>query len=68
MHDPRKDHMDAVFHILRYLQNAPGKGLIFRNNGYMNIVGYYDSDWASCQDNRRSTFGYCMFVGGNLVS
>jgi hypothetical protein len=68
MYDPRKDHMDTVFHIPSYLKSAPGKGLIFGNNGHMNIVGYCDSDWASCQDDKRSTFGYCMFVGGNLVS
>jgi Reverse transcriptase (RNA-dependent DNA polymerase) len=68
IHEPRKDHMDAVFHIPRYLKSAPGKGLIFRNNWHMNIVSYCDSDWASCQDDRRSTSGYCMFVGDNLVS
>jgi hypothetical protein len=68
MHNPRKDHMDVVFHILRHLKSAPGKGLIFRNNGHINIVGYCDSDWASSQDDRRSTSDYCMFVGGNLVS
>jgi hypothetical protein len=68
MHDPRKDHMDAIFHILRYLKSAPGKSLIFKNNGHMNIVGSCDSDCASCQDDRRSTYGYYMFVGGNLVS
>jgi hypothetical protein len=32
MHDPKKDHMDAVYHILRYLKSAPEKGLIFRKN------------------------------------
>jgi len=58
----------AVYHILRYLKSASGNGLIFRKNGHMNIEGYCDSDWASCQDDRRSTSGYCMFVGGNLVS
>ncbi|XP_078167096.1 protein DA1-related 1-like [Carex rostrata] len=68
MHDPRKGHMDVVYHILKYLKSASGKGLIFRQNEHMNIEGYCDSDWASCQDVRRSTTGYCMFVGGNLVS
>jgi Reverse transcriptase (RNA-dependent DNA polymerase) len=68
MHDSRKGHMDAKYHILRYLKSAPGKGLIFRKNGHMNIESYCDSDWASCQDDMRSTSGYCMFVGGNLVS
>ena len=60
--------MDAVYQILRYLKSAPGKGLIFRKNGHVNIEGYCDSDWASCADDRRSTSGYCIFIGGNLVS
>ncbi|XP_020270995.1 uncharacterized protein LOC109846183 [Asparagus officinalis] len=64
----RLGHMDAVYQILRYLKNAPGKGLIFRKNEHMSIEGYCDSDWASCADDRRSTSGYCIFVGGNLVS
>ncbi|XP_020262807.1 uncharacterized protein LOC109838793, partial [Asparagus officinalis] len=60
MHDPRKGHMDAVYQILRYLKNAPEKGLIFRKNEHMSIEGYCDSDWASCADDRRSTSGYCI--------
>ena len=68
MHDPRKGHMDAVYQILRYLKGAPGKGLIFRRNNHVSVEGYCDSDWASCADDRRSTSGYCIFVGGNLVS
>ncbi|XP_020245422.1 uncharacterized protein LOC109823557 [Asparagus officinalis] len=68
MHDPRNGHMDVVYQILRYLKSAPGKGLIFRKNGHVSIEGYCDSDWASCADDRRSTSGYCIFVGGNLVS
>jgi hypothetical protein len=42
MHDPREGHMDAVYQILRYLKSAPGKGLIFRKNGHLNIEGYCD--------------------------
>jgi Reverse transcriptase (RNA-dependent DNA polymerase) len=68
MHNPRKGYMDALYHILRYLKSAPRKGLIFRKNEHMNIESYCDYDWASCQDDRRSISGYCMFVGGNLVS
>ena len=39
MHDLRKDHMDAVYQII------PGKGLILRKHGHLNIEGYSDSDW-----------------------
>ncbi|CAD6271158.1 unnamed protein product [Miscanthus lutarioriparius] len=59
---------DTVYRILRYLKSSPGKGLWFKKNNHLNVEGYCDADWASCLDDRRSTFGYCIFVGGNLVS
>lgn len=68
MHDPRSGHMDAVNRILRYLKGCPGKGILFSAHGHLNIEGYTDADWAGCLDDRRSTSGYCMFVGGNLIS
>lgn len=68
MHDPRSDHMDAAYRILRYLKKNPSKGLLFKKNGHLNVEGYCDADWGSCPDDRRSTSGYCVFVGGNLVT
>ncbi|GAV66393.1 hypothetical protein CFOL_v3_09903 [Cephalotus follicularis] len=59
MSAPRTSHWQAVLHIVRYLKGAPGRGLIFR---------YSDADWAGCPVDRRSTSGYCIFLGGNLVS
>jgi len=66
MHDPRSGRLDAVYRILRYLKSCPGKGLCFRSHGHLNVDGYCDADWASCPDDRRSTLGYCAFVGGEL--
>src|SRR5207237_3011378 len=68
MHDPRTGHMDVVYRILRYLKSCPGKGAWFKKNNHLNVEGYCDAYWASCLDDRRSTSGYCVFVGGNLVS
>ncbi|XP_071927547.1 uncharacterized mitochondrial protein AtMg00810-like isoform X1 [Coffea arabica] len=65
---PRTSHWDAVIRILRYLKSAPGKGLLYQNHGHTDIEGYSDADWAGSASDRRSTTGYCVFVGGNLVS
>lgn len=68
MHDPRTCHMDAVIRILRYLKGCPGKGILFSNHANLKIEGFTDADWAGNLDDRKSTSGYCVFVGNNLVS
>ena len=68
MQDPRVTHMEAVLRILKYLKSAPGRGILFSNHGHLRIEAYTDADWAGCPDDRRSTTGYCTFVGGNLVT
>jgi hypothetical protein len=68
MHNPRTAHLDAVNRILRYLKGCPGKGLLYTKQGNLQIECYTDADWAGSLDDRRSTSGYCAFVGGNLVS
>ncbi|WKA05108.1 hypothetical protein VitviT2T_023093 [Vitis vinifera] len=69
MHNRREQHMNAIMHILRYLKNAPGKGILFTKNvDYQSIEVYTDADWAGTVDDRRSTSSYFTFVGGNLVT
>jgi len=67
MHAPRTPHLDAIDRILRYLKGSPGKGIWMRKNGTNAICGYSDADWAGSFD-RKSTTGFCTFVGGNLVT
>jgi len=55
MHAPRPTHFEAVFRILRYLKGTPGKGLMFRNRGHMQVEAYTDADWAGNINDRRST-------------
>jgi len=68
MHSPREPHMEAVYRILRYLKSSPGKGLLFSQHDHLKIEAYTDANWAGSITDRRTTSGYCTFMGGNLVT
>ncbi|KAK8956599.1 hypothetical protein KSP39_PZI000178 [Platanthera zijinensis] len=69
MHSPRKSHLQAVERILRYLKNAPGQGLVYKTSSYApTLVAYSDADYAGSLDDRRSTSGFCTYLGGHLVT
>jgi hypothetical protein len=68
LNSPCEGHWDAVIRILKYIKGAPGKGLLYGDRGHTQIVGYSDADWAGSPADRRSTSGYCVFIGGNLIS
>lgn len=64
---PSEDHIEVVLRILWYLKSSPGKELKFSKNNHLQVEGYTDADWAGNISDRKSTVGYFMFVGGNLV-
>jgi hypothetical protein len=68
MHDPREPHLAALKRILRYLQGTLSLGLTMRRSSPAELVVYTDADWAGCPDTHRSTSGYEVFLGDNLVS
>ena len=68
MHSPAMFHLSIVKRILRYLKGSIGRGILLKKNGHHDIVGYADADWAGNVLDRKSTTGFCTFVGGNLVT
>ncbi|GJZ41061.1 ribonuclease H-like domain-containing protein [Tanacetum coccineum] len=68
MHDPRESHFAALKRILRYVQGTLELGLHLYAFATTSLVGYTDADWVGCPSTRRSTSGYCVFLGDNLLS
>ncbi|XP_021309257.1 uncharacterized protein LOC110432770 [Sorghum bicolor] len=69
MHDPRDSHLAIVKRILRYVRGTTAYGLHLRGTtSTPTIIAYSDADWAGCPDTRRSTSGYCIYLGNALVS
>lgn len=69
MHAPRTTHMHCVKRTFRYLQGTLTYGLTLRAlSPTFMVIAYSDADWAGCPDSRRSTSGFAMFLGSNLIS
>ena len=67
MHGPHQPHFDVYFHILRYLKDAPGRGLLLKPYVNFSVTGFSDANWVGSYSDIQSTFGCCTFVGYNHV-
>ncbi|GKA80283.1 ribonuclease H-like domain-containing protein [Tanacetum coccineum] len=67
MHDPREPHFSALKRILRYIRGTMPYGLQLFSSTTSSLVAYSDANWAGCLTTRRSTSGYCVFLGNNLL-
>ena len=68
MHAPRESHFQAVKRILRYVKGTLHFGLSISSSSHLNISAFSDADWAGCPETSRSTSGYAIFMGDNLIS
>ena len=53
---------------ISYVKGTVSTGLCFRKSPSALLNIYTDADWAGCPDDRRSTGGFAIFLGPNLVS
>jgi hypothetical protein len=57
-----------VKRILKYIKHTLHVGLKFHKSSSHILSAFSDADWAGCSDDHKSTGGFAVFFGPNLVS
>lgn len=50
------------------MKGSLGLGLTITPGPLTTFFSFSDADWAGCPDSRRSTIGFCVFLGKNLLT
>ncbi|KAI3826394.1 hypothetical protein L1987_00442 [Smallanthus sonchifolius] len=66
--NPGLDHWKAAKKVLRYLKGTKDHKLTCRRSDSLEVVGYSDSDFAKCKDDKKSTSGYIFMLAGGPIS
>ena len=65
---PRRVHLVAAKHVMRYLKGTIDFGLYYDNSHEYRLYGYTDADWAGSISDRKSTSGGCYSLGSAMIS
>nr|GEU46397.1 hypothetical protein [Tanacetum cinerariifolium] len=65
---PKVSHMHAVKRIFRYLKDQPTLGLWYPKDTPLELIAYFDSDYAGANLDRKSITGGCQFLDSRLIS
>jgi histone deacetylase 1/2 len=68
LHAPTTLHWTTAKRILRYVKHTVGLGITFMKSTSTLVSAFSDADWAGCVDDRRSTGGFAVYFGPNLIS
>ncbi|XP_071714827.1 uncharacterized mitochondrial protein AtMg00810-like [Rutidosis leptorrhynchoides] len=68
MHSPHEAHMHALKRIIRYIKGTISFGLHITKSASSSLISYTDANWVGCPNTQRSTSGYCVHLGDNLIS
>ena len=63
-----KDRWIAAKRVMRYLQRTKDYMFTYRKLDQLEIIGYYDSDFAGCRDSMKSTSGYIYLLARGAIS
>jgi hypothetical protein len=61
-------HLTAVKQILQFLQHTLDSRLHIQQSSSRLVSAIFDFDWVGCTKDRKSTSGFAMFLGPNLIS
>jgi hypothetical protein len=68
MQSPTVAHFKLVKRILRYISGTSHFGMRLLSSSSLDLYAFADADWAGCPATRRSTMGFCTFLGSNCIS
>ncbi|GKB39269.1 uncharacterized mitochondrial protein-like protein [Tanacetum coccineum] len=54
--------------VIRYLRGTQFQTLLFPSTSSLNLRVYCDANWAGDSITRKSTPGFCVFLGDSLIS
>ncbi|PPQ84311.1 hypothetical protein CVT24_012714 [Panaeolus cyanescens] len=63
-----QSHWNAAIRVLRYLKGTRSLRLALGGDNGISLLGYTDSDWSQCINNRKSVSGYGFTLGDGLIS
>jgi len=67
MSEPSKAHFAATKRILRYIKDMKNYGLPYKIEKDLRLVGYTNSEWGRCIDERKSIGGYVFQLGSKAI-
>lgn len=65
---PTTVHTTVVLHILGYLRGTQFQSLLFPSTSSLELHTFSDVDWAGDPTDRKSTTGFCVFLGDSVIS
>jgi hypothetical protein len=66
--EPRRVHLVAAKHVMRYLKGTIYYGLSYDGDHNFTLSGYTDADWARSVSDRKSTSRCCFSLGSAMIS
>ncbi|XP_019178338.1 PREDICTED: uncharacterized protein LOC109173553 [Ipomoea nil] len=68
MHAPTVSHWEQLKRVLKYVKGTVSFGLHIKKSISRELHAFSNSYWTGCPEDRKSTSGFAVFLGSNLVS